>query len=300
MVILRQWSKQLAEISTGTLLAEEDIENVNFLAEQIVGITDYRNTLSTYLRERMNAIAPNLTAMVGDIVGARLISHAGSLLNLAKHPASTVQILGAEKALFRALKTKKDTPKYGLIYHASLVSQGSAKNKGKMSRMLAAKASLACRHDALAEETSKDVGVAEKYLLHLHTQLNRLEGTQVPVHLLKTSAKKEKSSNGTEVIVHDDTQDSTLPKTETKTETETKTVKTEPSSQVESSEKKKKKKKKKSVATDVEVKEEAVETPKAETSEKKKKKRKASEVDAAADESVAETPKKKKKKSKKA
>merc|ERR1739838_1155397 len=146
------------------------------------------------------------------------------------------------------------------------------------------KASLACRHDALAEETSKDVGVAEKYLLHLHTQLNRLEGTQVPVHLLKTSAKKEKSSNGTEVIVHDDTQDSTLPKTET--------VKTEPSSQVESSEKKKKKKKKKSVATDVEVKEEAVETPKAETSEKKKKKkRKASEVDAAADESVAETPK---------
>ena len=95
-----------------------------------------------------------------------------------------------------------------------------------MSRMLAAKASLACRHDALAEETSKDVGVAEKYLLHLHTQLNRLEGTQVPVHLLKTSAKKEKSSNGTEVIVHDDTQDSTLPKTETKTETETKTVKT--------------------------------------------------------------------------
>merc|ERR1739838_878196 len=160
------------------------------------------------------------------------------------------------------------------------------------------KASLACRHDALAEETSKDVGVAEKYLLHLHTQLNRLEGTQVPVHLLKTSAKKEKSSNGTEVIVHDDTQDSTLPKTET--ETETKTVKTEPSSQVESSEKKKKKKKK-SVATDVEVKEEAVETPKAETSEKKKKKkRKASEVDAAADESVAETPKKKKKKSKKA
>ena len=65
----------------------------------------------------MNAIAPNLTALVGELVGARLISHAGSLLSLAKHPASTVQILGAEKALFRALKTKHDTPKYGLIYH---------------------------------------------------------------------------------------------------------------------------------------------------------------------------------------
>jgi len=80
----------------------------------------------------MSAIAPNLTCMVGELVGARLISHAGSLMNLAKHPASTVQILGAEKALFRALKTKHDTPKYGLIYHASLVGQAAPKFKGKV------------------------------------------------------------------------------------------------------------------------------------------------------------------------
>ena len=77
----------------------------------------------------MNAIAPNLTVMVGELVGARLIAHSGSLLNLAKHPASTVQILGAEKALFRALKTKHATPKYGLLYHASLVGQSQPKNK---------------------------------------------------------------------------------------------------------------------------------------------------------------------------
>ena len=62
-----------------------------------------------------------------------LCPYKGSLLNLAKHPASTVQILGAEKALFRALKTRRDTPKYGLIYHASLVGQTTAKNKGKVS-----------------------------------------------------------------------------------------------------------------------------------------------------------------------
>merc|ERR1711909_214823 len=61
-----------------------------------------------------------------------LIAHAGSLMNLAKHPASTVQILGAEKALFKALKTKHDTPKYGLIYHAQLVGQASTKLKGKV------------------------------------------------------------------------------------------------------------------------------------------------------------------------
>lgn len=81
----------------------------------------------------MVAIAPNLTALVGELVGARLIAHAGSLLSLAKHPASTVQILGAEKALFRALKTKHDTPKYGLIFHASLVGQAPQKLKGKVS-----------------------------------------------------------------------------------------------------------------------------------------------------------------------
>ena len=68
----------------------------------------------------------------GELIGARLISHAGSLLNLAKHPASTVQILGAEKALFKALKTKHDTPKYGIIYHAQVVGQASAPLKGKI------------------------------------------------------------------------------------------------------------------------------------------------------------------------
>lgn len=80
----------------------------------------------------MMVLAPNLTVLLGELVGARLISHAGSLVNLAKYPASTVQILGAEKALFRALKTKRDTPKYGLIYHAQLIGQASSKIKGKV------------------------------------------------------------------------------------------------------------------------------------------------------------------------
>ena len=96
----------------------------------------------------MAAIAPNLTQLVGELVGAKLISHAGSLLNLAKHPASTIQILGAEKALFRALKTKHDTPKYGLIYHSSIVGQAAPKLKGKIARVLATKTALALRCDA--------------------------------------------------------------------------------------------------------------------------------------------------------
>jgi nucleolar protein 58 len=112
--------KLAAEISMGTEISASDINHIHALCDQVISISAYRSQLAEYLRNRMNAIAPNLTALVGELVGARLISHAGSLRNLAKQPASTVQILGAEKALFRALKTKHDTPKYGLIYHVSL------------------------------------------------------------------------------------------------------------------------------------------------------------------------------------
>lgn len=143
--------KEAAEISMGTEISELDMLNIRHLCDQVMEIQDYRAQLYEYLKNRMLAIAPNLTAVVGELIGARLISHAGSLLNLSKHPASTVQILGAEKALFKALKTKHDTPKYGLIYHAQVVGQASAPLKGKASRMLAAKAALACRADALAE-----------------------------------------------------------------------------------------------------------------------------------------------------
>jgi nucleolar protein 58 len=143
--------KAAAEVSMGTEITEEDLDNIQALAEQVAGFTEYRQQLSSYLSARMQAIAPNLTALVGDLVGARLIAHAGSLMSLAKSPASTVQILGAEKALFRALKTKHDTPKYGLIYHASLIGQASGKNKGKIARMLATKATLGIRVDALSD-----------------------------------------------------------------------------------------------------------------------------------------------------
>ena len=103
----------------------------------MVELSKYREDLFDYLQQRMHSVAPNLSALIGEVVGARLISHSGSLVNLAKCPASTIQILGAEKALFRALKTRHETPKYGLIYHASLVGQAAQKHKGKISRVLA-------------------------------------------------------------------------------------------------------------------------------------------------------------------
>lgn len=153
--------KAAAEVSMGTEITAEDLENIQALAAQVVDFTEYRSQLSSYLAARMEAIAPNLTQLVGDLVGARLIAHAGSLMNLAKSPASTIQILGAEKALFRALKTKHDTPKYGLIYHASLIGQATGKNKGKMARMLATKAALGLRVDALADWSAEGEGKGE-------------------------------------------------------------------------------------------------------------------------------------------
>ena len=95
----------------------------------------------------MNAVAPNLTALIGEIVGSKLISHSGSLTNLAKYPASTIQILGAEKALFRALKQKTKTPKYGLLYNTTFIGRAIGKNKGKISRYLANKCAMAARLD---------------------------------------------------------------------------------------------------------------------------------------------------------
>merc|ERR1711997_1244412 len=117
-------------------------------ATRVIALADYRKMVSTYLQDKMASVAPNLATLIGETVGARLISHAGSLINLAKYPASTVQILGAEKALFRALKTKSDTPKYGLIYHASFVNAATQMNKAKIARTLACKTSLSARVDA--------------------------------------------------------------------------------------------------------------------------------------------------------
>merc|ERR1712083_542090 len=124
----------------------------------VIGLTDYRKELSAYLQSKMALVAPNLATLIGDTVGARLISHAGSLTNLAKAPASTVQILGAEKALFRALKTRGNTPKYGLIFHSSFIGRAGAKNKGRISRYLANKCSIASRIDAFSEEATTVFG----------------------------------------------------------------------------------------------------------------------------------------------
>ncbi|PPS04833.1 hypothetical protein GOBAR_AA15843 [Gossypium barbadense] len=169
--------KEAAVISMGTEVNDLDLMNIKELCDQVLSLSEYRAQLYDYLKSRMNTVAPNLTALVGELVGARLIAHGGSLLNLAKQPGSTVQILGAEKALFRALKTKHSTPKYGLIYHASLVGQAAPKHKGKISRSLAAKAALAIRCDALGDDQDNSMGLENR--AKLEARLRALEGKEL-------------------------------------------------------------------------------------------------------------------------
>ncbi|KAK3127963.1 hypothetical protein QOZ80_7AG0580710 [Eleusine coracana subsp. coracana] len=188
--------KEAAVISMGTEVSDIDLLNIRELCDQVLALSEYRGQLYDYLKSRMNTIAPNLTALVGELVGARLIAHGGSLMNLAKQPGSTIQILGAEKALFRALKTKHSTPKYGLIYHASLIGQAAPKNKGKISRSLAAKTALAIRYDALADGEDNSIGLESR--IKLETRLKVLEGKE-----LKTSAGSTKGKPKIEMYEKD-------------------------------------------------------------------------------------------------
>eukprot|EP00494_Astrolonche_serrata_P031773 UN32042 len=107
----------LAQMSMVMAYSPLDVDMVGSLNDRCLEMSETRDMLQTYLDARMNGLAPNLTEVIGSTVGAKLIAHTGSLIKLAKCPASTIQVLGAEKALFRALKARSGkTPKYGLIF----------------------------------------------------------------------------------------------------------------------------------------------------------------------------------------
>ncbi|XP_054280540.1 nucleolar protein 56 [Macrosteles quadrilineatus] len=144
--------------SMGMDIVDIDLLNIEMFAKQVISLADYRKQLAEYLHAKMQGVAPNLATLVGDQVGARLISHAGSLTNLAKYPASTVQILGAEKALFRALKTRSNTPKYGLLFNSTFIGRAGQKNKGRISRYLANKCSIASRIDCFSDSQTSVFG----------------------------------------------------------------------------------------------------------------------------------------------
>jgi len=148
-------SEQKAEIiaksakeSIGADLSEFDIRPIQTMARMAWEMYELRRGLSSYIDAVMKEVAPNVTSLVGSLLGARLISLAGSLANLAKLPASTIQVLGAEKALFRALRTGGRPPKHGIIFQYPEVHKSPRWQRGKIARALAAKLAIAAKVDA--------------------------------------------------------------------------------------------------------------------------------------------------------
>jgi nucleolar protein 56 len=137
-----------AETSMGADISDTDLAPIQTLAKNILKLYDLRQNMENYLDKTMEKVAPNMRFMVGALLGARLIAVAGSLRNLAMRPASTIQVLGAEKALFRSLKTGARPPKHGLIFQAALLHDAKRWQRGKIARALAGKLSIAARADA--------------------------------------------------------------------------------------------------------------------------------------------------------
>ncbi|WP_456420158.1 hypothetical protein [Methanocaldococcus infernus] len=136
-----------AKNSMGGELEDEDLKAIVKFAEEVKRLYEKRKELYSYLERLMNENAPNLCKLAGVTLGAKLICLAGGLDRLAKLPASTIQVLGAEKALFAHLRKKVPPPKHGVIYNHPLI-QGSPKwQRGKIARALACKLAIAARAD---------------------------------------------------------------------------------------------------------------------------------------------------------
>lgn len=140
----------------------EDLEILNDYANSIYELQKTRKNIEKYIDVKMESIAPNLKALVGSTLGAKLISHAGGIKRLSTYPSSTVQIMGAEKALFRHLRSGDRPPKYGLIYQHPKVRGSKWWNRGKIARTLASRISLATRKDVYTKD--KDLDIYDKFI----------------------------------------------------------------------------------------------------------------------------------------
>jgi len=137
-----------AEASIGGLLSREDLEAIKMHAEELRGLLIKREKLENYLKELLEREAPNISALIGHKLAARLIAKAGGLRKLASYPASTIQLLGAEKSLFIALRRGGKPPKHGLIFQHPFINQSPRVIRGKVARLLASKIAIAARVDA--------------------------------------------------------------------------------------------------------------------------------------------------------
>jgi len=146
-----------AERSRGGELSEEDLEPLKELAEGALSLAKLRDRIMRHVEKNMKRIAPNVTAIAGAAIGARLIARAGGMERLARLPSSTIQVLGAEKALFRALKSGGRPPKHGIIFQHNLIHSAQPWQRGKVARALASKIALAARVDFFRGEIDEEL-----------------------------------------------------------------------------------------------------------------------------------------------
>jgi len=146
-----------AKRSMGAEFTEFDLDAIRSLSDTTLALYGVRRKLEKYIDEAMKEVAPNIRGLVGPLLGARLISLAGGLNKLATLPASTIQVLGAEKALFRALRTGGKPPKHGVIFQHPAIHKSPRWQRGKIARALAAKLAIAARIDAFTGEYKADI-----------------------------------------------------------------------------------------------------------------------------------------------
>jgi len=149
--------KMLQNLASQSMGADIDLSIIKKYADEILSLDDFTQELEEYLDTLMEQVAPNLLALVGGLIGAKLIAKAGSLKKLAFMPASRVQLLGAEKALYRFLKTGEKRPKHGLIFQWNLIRGSKPWNRGKISRVISGKIGISAKVDYFGGEFVADV-----------------------------------------------------------------------------------------------------------------------------------------------
>ncbi|MEM3215876.1 MAG: NOP5/NOP56 family protein [Candidatus Micrarchaeaceae archaeon] len=143
--------RALAARSIGKEPEEKEYEVIKRLAESELELESVQNGIDAYLRSAVEKLMPNIASLIDYRLAAELLSKAGSLNKLANMPASTIQLLGAEKALFRHLKYGAKPPKYGVLFKLKEVTNAQKKEKGRIARLYATKISIAARADAISK-----------------------------------------------------------------------------------------------------------------------------------------------------
>ncbi|MFX0021344.1 MAG: C/D box methylation guide ribonucleoprotein complex aNOP56 subunit [Candidatus Hermodarchaeota archaeon] len=178
--------KALEKYALESMGAIFDLSMIQSYADQIISLDNYRLELETYLEEVLESFAPNINSLIGSLIGAKLIARAGSLQKLAYMPASRIQLLGAEKALYRFLKTGEKRPKHGLIFQWNQIRSAKPWQRGKIARVVAGKIGVAAKIDYFNGEF-----IGDKLLEEIEEKIKQI-GIKYPNPPKKTPVTKNK------------------------------------------------------------------------------------------------------------